>query len=135
MSMSKKPSKKSKQLVKINSKPVENDSKANLSAKIANSKKKIAETDSKIAEGLVKSTASTGTLMSDLKGDAKFMAQLANIGGGSLATGGGGIRDGFNTIMINVAEKNFINNIDTSTTKSVGCDSPERFLEKDNKSE
>ena len=52
----------------------------------------------KIMEGLSKKTASTGTPIEDLHGAAKFTAQLSNIGGGSKETGGGGIKDGFNTI-------------------------------------
>lgn len=60
------------------------------------------KTNAKIKEGLEKPTASTGTPISKLNGGSKFMAQLSNIGGGSVATGGGGIRDGFNTIAENV---------------------------------
>ncbi len=52
----------------------------------------------KIKEGLSRETASTGTPIEDLHGAAKFTAQLSNIGGGSVATGGGGIKDGFNTV-------------------------------------
>ena len=52
----------------------------------------------KIVEGLSRKTASTGTPIGELHGGAKFMAQLSNIGGGSKETGGGGIKDGFNTI-------------------------------------
>lgn len=52
----------------------------------------------KIREGLSRETASTGTPIDDLHGAAKFMAQLSNIGGGSVETGGGGIKDGFNTV-------------------------------------
>ena len=52
----------------------------------------------KIKEGLSRETASTGTPIEDLHGAAKFMAQLSNIGGGSVESGGGGIKDGFNTI-------------------------------------
>ena len=59
----------------------------------------------KIAEGLSKETASTGTPIEDLHGGAKFMAQLSNIGGGSKETGGGGIKDGFNTITAYVDAK------------------------------
>lgn len=59
------------------------------------------KTNAKIKEGLEKPTASTGTPISKLNGGSKFMAQLSNIGGGSVATGGGGIRDGFNTIAEN----------------------------------
>ena len=69
----------------------------------------IKTTDSKIKEGLSRPTASTGTPMKDLNGGAKFMAQLSNIGGGSLATGGGGIRDGFNTIAANIGAKGYNN--------------------------
>ena len=59
----------------------------------------------KIAEGLSRKTASTGTPIDELHGGAKFMAQLSNIGGGSKATGGGGIKDGFNTIATYVDAK------------------------------
>ena len=59
------------------------------------------ETSKKIQDGLEKDTASTGTPMKALKGGAKFMASLSNIGGGSVETGGGGVHDGFNTIMLN----------------------------------
>lgn len=52
----------------------------------------------KIREGLARETASTGTPIEDLHGAARFMAQLSNIGGGSVETGGGGIKDGFNTV-------------------------------------
>lgn len=62
-------------------------------------------TDEKIRTGLEKNTASTGTPISSLNGGAKFMAQLSNIGGGSLATGGGGIREGFNIISENISAK------------------------------
>lgn len=66
-------------------------------------------TDRKIQKGLDEPTASTGTPMTNLSGGAKFMAQLSNIGGGSKATGGGGIRDGFNTIQYNLAAKAYLN--------------------------
>ena len=69
----------------------------------------VEKTDSKIKNGLSRPTASTGTPMKDLNGGAKFMAQLSNIGGGSLATGGGGIRDGFNIIAENLSAKIHIN--------------------------
>lgn len=51
-----------------------------------------------IQEGLERSTASTGTLMRQLHGGAKKMAQLSNIGGGSKATGGGGVDEGLRAI-------------------------------------
>lgn len=66
-------------------------------------------TNSKIIEGLSRPTASSGTPIEDLSGGARFMAQLSNIGGGSLATGGGGIRDGFNTIAANIGAKGYNN--------------------------
>lgn len=67
----------------------------------------IKSTESKIKDGLSKPTASTGTPMKDLSGGARFMAQLSNIGGGSLATGGGGIKVGFNTIAKNIFAKGY----------------------------
>lgn len=66
------------------------------------------KTDAKIKKGQEKPTASTGTPISKLHGGPKFMAKLSNIGGGSIATGGGGIRDGFNTIAENVRAKETI---------------------------
>lgn len=74
----------------------------------------IEHTDKKIKNGLENPTASTGTPISKLKGGAKFMAQLSNIGEGSVATGGGGIKDGFNTITANIATKSKINSISTN---------------------
>ena len=56
-----------------------------------------AETSEKIKRGLEKATASTGTPIASLKGGAKYMAQLSNVGGGSVKIGGGGIKEGFNT--------------------------------------
>ena len=47
-----------------------------------------------IVDGLNKTTASTGTPMDKLHGGAKRMAQMSNIGGGSKATGGGGVDEG-----------------------------------------
>ncbi len=58
-------------------------------------------TESKIREGLLKPTASTGKPIAELRGNAKFLAQLSNIGGGSKETGGGGVKDGLNTIVHN----------------------------------
>lgn len=56
-----------------------------------------AETSEKIKRGLGKATASTGTPIASLKGGAKYMTQLSNVGGGSVKIGGGGIKEGFNT--------------------------------------
>lgn len=47
-----------------------------------------AETSEKIKRGLEKATASTGTPIASLKGGAKYMAQLSNVGGGSVKIGG-----------------------------------------------
>lgn len=58
----------------------------------------VKETYGKIQQGLEKTNASTGTPIKKLNGGAKFMAQMSNIGGGSVKTGGGGIKEGFNTI-------------------------------------
>lgn len=66
------------------------------------------KTGAKIKKGLEKPTASTGTPISKLHGGPKFMAQLSNVGGGSVATGGGGIKEGFNTIAENVRSKETI---------------------------
>lgn len=60
-----------------------------------------AETSEKIKRGLEKATASTGTPIASLKGGAKYMAQLSNVGGGSVKIGGGGIKEGFNTFAKN----------------------------------
>lgn len=59
------------------------------------------QTGDMIKKGLENPTASTGTPIDSLNGGAKFMAQLSNIGGGSKATGGGGVQDGFNTVNTN----------------------------------
>lgn len=63
------------------------------------------ETNEKIKRGLEKATASTGTPIASLKGGAKYMAQLSNVGGGSVKIGGGGIKEGFNTFAKNQMAK------------------------------
>lgn len=75
----------------------------------------ITQTDNRIRQGLEKETASTGTPMDELYGGAKFMAQLSNIGDGSVETGGGGIKKGFNTIAQNIAAKSQINAIQSNS--------------------
>lgn len=82
------------------------------------------ETSKKIKNGLSKPTASTGTPISKLSGGAKFMTLLSNIGGGSKATGGKGIADGFNTIMQNQNAKTILYtisqpNLTTNKTKKI----------------
>ena len=42
---------------------------------------------------------STGTPMDKLHGGAKRMAQMSNIGGGSKATGGGGVYEGMKAML------------------------------------
>lgn len=59
----------------------------------------IKQRGNQIKNGLNKTTASTGTPMEQLHGGAKRMAQLSNIGGGSKATGGGGVDEGMNAMM------------------------------------
>lgn len=58
-------------------------------------------TGKQIQEGLAKKTAGTGKPIKELKGAAKRSAQMANIGGGSKATGGGGMDKGFDIIVRN----------------------------------
>ena len=65
----------------------------------------VKKTNAQIQSGLEKTTASPGTPIKDLHGAAKFMAQLANIGNGSVSSGGGGIKAGFNTVATNIAAK------------------------------
>lgn len=52
-----------------------------------------------IVDGINKPTASTGTPMDKLHGGAKRMAQMSNIGGGSKATGGGGVDEGMKAML------------------------------------
>ncbi|WP_044973451.1 hypothetical protein [Ruminococcus sp. HUN007] len=62
----------------------------------------------KIKDGLANPTASTGTAIAELTGMAKTLAQLANIGRGSKATGGGGVEEGIETIMDLAKAQGFI---------------------------
>lgn len=75
----------------------------------------IEQTDNKIKKGLERKIASTGTPINKLNGGSKFMAQLSNIGEGSVATGGGGIKEGFNTIFSNVNAKTKLESIQIKT--------------------
>jgi len=72
---------------------------------VFNAKNEIENTEKKIQKGISKPTASTGTPIDKLNGAAKFMAVLSNIGGGSVNSGGGGVKEGFNTITKNVSAK------------------------------
>lgn len=79
-----------------------------------------AETSEKIKRGLGKATASTGTPIASLKGGAKYMTQLSNVGGG-------GIKEGFNTFAKNhmakgaLGSKNLLSytNMKDSTQKAL----------------
>lgn len=59
----------------------------------------VKETGERIKKGLKRTRASTGTPIKDLSGGAKFMAQMSNIGGGSHEVGGGGIKEGLDTML------------------------------------
>ncbi len=86
-----------------------------------------AETSEKIKRGLGKATASTGAPIASLKGGAKYMTQLSNVGGGSVKIGGGGIKEGFNTFAKNhmakgaLGSKNLLSytNMKDSTQKAL----------------
>lgn len=57
-------------------------------------------TKSKIERGLSNPVAGTGKPIEELHGAAKWNAQIANIGGGSKANGGGGMTEGMETIFM-----------------------------------
>lgn len=73
------------------------------------------ETDKKITDGLAKETAGTGMPINKLKGNAKTMAKLANVGGGSKANGGGGIEEGIRVLVDNVSAKRTLQSINIVT--------------------
>ena len=56
------------------------------------------QTAKQIMDGLSKTTASTGKRIDELYGAAKRIAQMSNIGGGSKATGGGGLDKGLDIV-------------------------------------
>lgn len=58
----------------------------------------IVERRSQLDERLSKPTASTGTRIDTLNGIAKALAMMSNAGGGSVATGGGGVAEGIKNI-------------------------------------
>ncbi len=78
------------------------------------------QTQKKITEGLSKPTASTGTRIEDLHGAAKTIAQISNIGGGSKATGGGGITEGMKTLVEHGQASTAKKMIEQSTQKKLG---------------
>lgn len=81
--------------------------------------RELRRTNDKIKKGKEKTTASTGTPMEKLSGAARFNATLANIGGGSKATGGGGMADGFNTVTRNAQARTAKTMIDRSKQKKL----------------
>lgn len=78
------------------------------------------QTGHKIAEGLNKPTASTGKPIDELHGAAKRIAQMSNIGGGSKATGGGGIDKGLDTVTKHAQAKTAKAMIDRTKQKKLG---------------
>ena len=77
------------------------------------------QTEKQIADGLSKSTASTGTPIDDLHGAAKSIAQISNVGGGSKATGGGGMSKGMETIVKNAQAKTAKRILDNAEQKKL----------------
>ena len=71
-----------------------------------------------IVDGLSKNTASTGTPMDKLHGGAKRMAQMSNIGGGSKATGGGGVDEGMKA-MLQYVQANTVKKMATQSEKKI----------------
>ena len=69
-----------------------------------------------IVDGLNRTTASTGTPMDKLHGGAKRMAQMSNIGGGSKATGGGGVDEGMKA-MLQYTQANTVKKMTTQSGK------------------
>ena len=69
---------------------------------------KIIETNKKIQDGLEKETAGTGMPINKLKGNAKIIAQITNIGGGSKVNGGGGFEEGIKVLVDNVSAKRML---------------------------
>lgn len=77
-------------------------------------------TGDQIRNGLAMPNAGTGKPIRELKGAAKTNAQLANIGGGSKANGGGGMAAGVDRIFRHGqadGAKTILENSNTSNTK------------------
>lgn len=72
------------------------------------------ESEEQVRRGVNKKTASTGKLMSELKGAAKKTALLSNIGGGSKAKGGKGMDGGFDCIRRMDKSKAILETIDVA---------------------
>lgn len=78
------------------------------------------QTRKEIVEGLSKPTASTGKPMDELHGAAKRVAQMSNIGGGSKASGGGGIDKGVDTLTKHAQARTAKTMLDNATQKKLG---------------
>ena len=79
------------------------------------------QTGQQIKDGLNRPTASTGKSIADLSGAAKMTAQISNIGGGSKATGGGGIEKGLDTVTKHAQARTAKAIIDSTKQKQLGC--------------
>lgn len=78
------------------------------------------QTGKQIVDGLNKPTASTGKPIDELHGAAKRIAQMSNIGGGSKATGGGGLDKGLDTVTKHAQAKTAKAMIDRTKQKKLG---------------
>lgn len=78
------------------------------------------QTKNQIESGLAKSTASTGKLIAELRGAAKRVAQISNIGGGSKAIGGNGIDGGLDTLTKHAQARTAKVMLDSSKQKRLG---------------
>lgn len=77
------------------------------------------QTEKEIVKGLTNPIASTGTPIDELHGAAKSIAQISNIGGGSIATGGGGMKKGFETVTKNAQAKAIKNILEKTKEKKI----------------
>lgn len=80
--------------------------------------KVIKQTNEQIKEGLEKKTASTGTPIDDLHGMAKSLAIIANVGGGSVESGGGGVKTGTEALLTNAVAKSELKGIREANTSN-----------------
>lgn len=78
------------------------------------------QTGKQILTGLNRPTASTGKPIAELSGAAKRIAQISNIGGGSKATGGGGIDKGLDTVTKHAQARTAKAMIESNKQKKLG---------------
>lgn len=78
------------------------------------------QTGKQIVDCLNKPTASTGKPIEELHGAAKRIAQMSNIGGGSKATGGGGLDRGLDTVTKHAQARTAKAMIDRTKQKKLG---------------